>query len=275
MKYFSFYIPIILFAFLIQSKAQNLESIINFGDLLSLNGNYNIALNEYQRAFFFGGNDIKSQLAYKMADCYFALSEFKLARSYYDSAMYYSERAGLQVDCAFQKVLCYIMEDDFGFAMIKLQDFEVDTSKHLQRRKYLYQGICQFGMGQYDESHQLFLKSIPQKDTLKRIQLEDIYEPRNILKRPKSSTAMIMSGIIPGTGQVYAGDIKDGLNSFLLLGGLVYVATSGLIISPVIIIPFFYKYYIGGIINAKQAAETKRKTNQYNYYTDLIEIILK
>ena len=190
MKYILFPISIILFSFLIECKSQNLESIIKFGDSLSYKGNYSNALNEYQRAFFFGGNGLKYQLGLKMADCYFALKDFKLARAYYDSTLHYLQHDGLEIDVEFQKVLCYIMEDNFGYALINLNDLAVGTNKHLQRSKNLYQGICYFGMEQYDESYQYLLNSIAPADTLKRVQFEQLYETQKKLKRPKSSIAM-------------------------------------------------------------------------------------
>lgn len=275
MKYILFPISIILFSFLIECKSQNIETIIKFGDSLSYNGNYSNALNEYQRAFFFGGNGLKYQLGLEMADCYFALKDFKLARAYYDSALHYSQHDGLEFDVAFQKVLCYIMEENFGYALIKLNDLAVGTNNHLQRRANLYQGICYFGMEQYEESYQYLLNSIAPADTLKRVQFEQMYEPQKKLKRPKSSIAMTMSILIPGSGQIYTGDYKDGLNSFLLLGGLVYLAAYGSLTNPIIIIPFFYRYYMGGILNTKEAAEKKRMEKQYVYYTNLMEILLK
>ena len=40
------------------------------------------------------------------------------------------------------------------------------------------------------------------------------------LMHPNPTFATLMSICIPGTGQIYAGDIKDGVNSILLLSGL-------------------------------------------------------
>ena len=85
----------------------------------------------------------------------------------------------------------------------------------------------------------------------------------------------MLSIILPGSGQVYSGDLKDGLNSLLLLSGLFYLGTSGSLINPVAIFPFFYRYYIGGILNAKQTAGEKRKEKQYDYYANLKEILFK
>jgi tetratricopeptide (TPR) repeat protein len=275
MKYILFPISIFLFSLFDECKSQNLESIIKFGDSLSYKGNYSYALNEYQRAFFFGGNELKYRLGLKMADCYFAMTDYKLARTYYDSALNYLQNDGLEFDLELRKVLCYIMEDNFGYALVKLNGLEVDNNEYLLRRKHLYQGICCFGMEQYDEAYQYFLNSITPADTLKRMQFKQMYKFHKKLKQPKSSIAMTMSIIIPGTGQIYAGDIKDGINSFLLLGGMVYLAVYGTLTNPIIIIPFFYRYYMGGIINTKQAAEKKRIEKQYYFYINLMEILLK
>ncbi|MCK5136954.1 MAG: hypothetical protein KAR19_14300 [Bacteroidales bacterium] len=274
-KYILFSIFYFLFSFSIEVKSNDLKSIINFADSLSLHRNYQNALHEYKRAFFFAGSDQKCQLSEKIADCYFVLKEFQLARTFYDSALHYSIHDSLRIDHAFQKVLCYMMEDNFGYALLKLDDLEVGTPIHLQRRKNLYQGICYFGVEQYDASHQHLLNSIPEGDTIRKSQLHQLYKSRKKLKRPNSNVAIILSIVVPGSGQVYSGDIKDGLNSFLLLGGLFYLGTCTSMIGPVIIIPFFYRYYMGGILHAKQAAGEKRNEKRYGYYSNLTEILLQ
>lgn len=268
-KYILFSIFYSILSFSIEVKSNDLKSIINFADLLSLNRDYRNALHEYKRAFFFAGSDQKCQLSAKIADCYFVLGEFKPARTFYDSALHYSTHDSVRIDHAFQKALCYMMENNFGYALLKLNGLEVGTHIHLQRRKSLYQGICYFGMEQYDSSYQHLLNSIPQTDTLKITQLQQLYKDRKKLKRPNSNAATILSIVVPGSGQLYSGDIKDGLNSFLLLGGLFYLGASSSIIGPVIILPFFYRYYMGGIVHAGEAAEERREEKRYEYYSNL------
>ena len=275
MKYFLFPFFYFLFCSPTESKSANIESIVSFGDSLFLKGNYINALNEYRRAYFFAGSELKSQLGGKIADCYLILNDFKMARSFYDSVMFYSKNDSQRISCEFQKILCFMKENNFGYALIKLNNLEVEDEIQLQRRKNLYQGICYFGMEQYDSSHLHFLKTIPSTDTLGKLQLQKMYENTKMLKRPNPCLAILFSIIVPGAGQIYSGDLKDGLNSALLLGGLFYLGSSGSLSSFIAIMPFFYRYYMGGIMNAKQIADKRKKEKQYYYYTNLMQILLQ
>ncbi len=79
-------------------------------------------------------------------------------------------------------------------------------------------------------------------------------------KNPK--TARVLSMILPGAGQFYAGDIKNGLNSLLLnaLLGFWFV-TTGLaytfVDAAATVTPWLFRYYGGGIRRAGEIVEKK------------------
>lgn len=257
------------------SKPGTVETIISFGDSSYKTGNINIAIQEYRRAFFFADQELKCELGEKIADSYFVLQDFSIARIFYDSAIFFSGPDISQADLSLKRILCSMMDQDFGFALLQLNNLQTAGSSIIENKKNLYQGICCFGMGLYDESFQHFMSSVPLTDTLIRSQLLQVFKNRNKLKRPYPSVAVILSILLPGSGQVYSGDLRDGLNSFLLTGGLFYLGISNSLVNPYVILPFSYRYYTGGIVHAKQKAEEKRKVNQSIIYANLMEILLK
>lgn len=233
-----------------------------------------MAMNEYQRALFFCARDQKADLSLKTAECCFASKDFRRARMFLDSAVHYAENSDFATRCEMKKILSFMMEDNFGYALYHLNNLQVDSSLSAYSTKSLYQGICFFGLEQYDKSYEFFLNSIPKTDTQKRNQLKMLYASAKKMNRPNSSIAMVMSIVLPGMGQVYSGDIKNGLNSFLLLGGMAYLATSTLVPNPVIVVPFFLKYYLGGIVKAGEAAKKKRMQVKHTHYLCLLELLL-
>lgn len=270
--------PVILFScFLcfssVETKSLGIESVIRFGDSLFRHADYNQALLEYQRAFFFSADTLKPRLCEKIAACYFAMEHYLMARNYYDSAIFYSSPDHALVDYEFQKLHCFMMEGKFGVALLELNALEICNDINKERRRNLYRGICCFGMGRYDEMQKHFLQSIPQNDSLKIQQLQELYEQHKILMRPYPGLAMILSIVLPGAGQVYTGDLKAGLNSLFLLAGLVYLGTSVSFISPVLTIPFIPRYYLGGILHAGVVAREKRKENQYDFFLRFSRIL--
>ena len=96
-----------------------------------------------------------------------------------------------------------------------------------------------------------------------------------ILFRPDKTLATILSIVLPGTGQIYSGDFKSGMNSILLLGGLYFIGSTLSVTGFIIVIPFLYRYYVGGILNARQAAEAKQKEKQHIFYLKMMEVILE
>jgi hypothetical protein len=275
MKYLIVLFFFFLFGSSLECRSGNIETIISFGDSLYLNKNYSDALHEYQRAFFFAGNELKSPLGKKIADCYLILEDFKKARNFYDSAIYYSRLDSSRLNFEFQKILSFILENNFGYALILTNNLEVGFDSLVQRRKEFYQGICYVGMRQYNDSYNHFMNLVPLKDTLKRLRIQQVFENQKKLNRPNTNLAIVLSIIVPGAGQAYSGDFMDGLNSFLLLGSLYFLGSLVSKSSFIILIPFMYRYYLGGIHNAKVASEKRKKEKQHIFYTNLMEVFLK
>jgi tetratricopeptide (TPR) repeat protein len=258
-----------------ESKSATIESVIRFADSLYTHGSYDNALLEYKRSYFFAGNELKSSLGSKIADCYLSKEDYTNARNYYDSAIVYSTLENSIIDFQFRKTLCSILEKNFGFALLETDKISADSNSISQKRKYFYKGICYFGMKQYDESYKQFNNSLAQNDTAKRAQLQQLFVNIPKLKRPNSTLAIILSIFFPGSGQIYSGDIGGGINSAILLSGIYFIGSSAPISCFVVMIPFLYRYYIGGILNAKKSAEKMRDEKQHIFYRNLMEVITK
>lgn len=71
--------------------------------------------------------------------------------------------------------------------------------------------------------------------------------------------AVILSAIIPGAGQIYCGEVFDGLNSMALNGALIYGLYSQIqqqrwVAAGLVSIPLVARYYMGNIDHAKRYA---------------------
>lgn len=256
-------------------KSSNVDLIVRLADSLCAQKQFENALLEYQRAYFFSDGEVKSKMGARIGDCYLMVNDLGRARNYYDSAVIHTKIKSSLTNLQFSKVLCLILEENFGYALIEANKIEVDSNSYQQKRKYLYQGICHFGTRQYDESFDCLRNSLPANDTVKLINLERTFENHRILFRPDKTLATILSIVLPGTGQIYSGDFKSGMNSILLLGGLYFIGSTLSVTGFIIIIPFLYRYYVGGILNARQAAEAKQKEKQHIFYLKMMEVILE
>jgi TM2 domain-containing membrane protein YozV len=105
----------------------------------------------------------------------------------------------------------------------------------------------------------------------------------NILKeldhvnRLNPNTAMILSMIIPGTGQFYAGDIKNGLNSLTITSLFLYFTTRSIITVGVLegfttVFPIYFRYYTGGFKRAKAIAQQRKEYRRAEIYNKLLSL---
>lgn len=247
---------------------------MSFGDSLFRLKNNNAALNEYHRAFFFSeSSEKKAEISNKIAFCHLTANQLSSAYSYYDTALFYSKSENSKIECELNKILCIILEKDFAYGLKLLDNIESGTDNYLNHRKDLYKGICCFGLERYDEAYNCFFEIIPKNDTLVNAQLNLIYEGRKKLMRPYPGVATAMSVIIPGSGQAYTGNFRDGINSLVLLSTLACIALYTPIFDFFVILPFFYRYYVGGILNANELALSSRSRKKSDCYISLSEIL--
>ena len=97
------------------------------------------------------------------------------------------------------------------------------------------------------------------------------------IKNPKPKTAKILSMIVPGSGQFYAGDIKNGINSLLLTGGFIYLGVHaalnyGIINSLASASPWIQRYYLGGFKRAELIAEERLALKRDRIYQQILDV---
>jgi len=97
-----------------------------------------------------------------------------------------------------------------------------------------------------------------------------IFNPTNQPKLKDSRKARIFSMIIPGSGQIYSGYVKDGLISFglhlLAVGGAGFAFSQGLYISGWIGgFGLLQKLYFGGIQRAEELSEQKNRLKKESF----------
>jgi len=252
-------------------SAQNIDEVINFGDSLYVEHNYSFALNEYQRAFFFSENEKKQALSTKIANCYIGLENFSAAKSFCDSAIYYAATDSFKVEGKLQKILCSILEKNYGYAILKLNELKTDSFSNSGLKKNFYKGVSHYGLEQYEQAFQAFKSAVSPTDSVTMTALAQLVENRTTISRPSPALATVMSALVPGSGQMYTGNYFSGLNSILLLAGLAYVGINVPALS-VFIVPVLSRYYTGGLLHAHQFAKEKRSVHRNDLVNDILAL---
>jgi hypothetical protein len=118
------------------------------------------------------------------------------------------------------------------------------------------------------------------EDAEGRAELERLMHKAERVSRKSPKTARTLSMFIPGAGQFYAGDLKNGFNSMLLNGLLMYwfVNTGfnySFLDAAATISPWLFRYYSGGIRRAGEILEKKKEERLREIFNRVLEEVKK
>ncbi len=241
---------------------------------------YEYAVKTLQRVLFFGKDPLFHQAYKNIADCYFFMKDYDRAAKYYDLAYFAEDDEILKMALILKKSSALLLERKFNLALAELYNLPDSTPDSIASAKFLLLGIANFGAGYYESSKQAFEQFAGQSNPETIRQIDAQFHLVDKAGKIKPKTARILSAIFPGSGQFYAGDLKNGFNSLLLTGGLavltVYVAvTFSLFDAFISILPWYQRYYTGGIKKAAIIAQSKTETKKATAYREIIHEISK
>lgn len=187
----------------------------NFADYLYSLGNFPGAVYAYEQALFTEKDKARQdELKYKLALAYYYNKEFQKAADILNGLV---ENASPEISQQAQLELAkkYIREGWFDFAALEFQDYAIayadDSALYLAGWSYLKDY-------NYDKAASLFgtlsENSANYGLAAQKLSVAALDGKKLPQKNPK--TAQIMSMVIPGSGQIYAGAWQDGIVSFLL-----------------------------------------------------------
>jgi tetratricopeptide (TPR) repeat protein len=255
---------------------QDLYQIKSFSDELFSDGKYQQALKEYERVLFFDKKNEFNELYLKIASIFFHIQDFENAYRYYDYGLRVVTDDSIKFELILKKTLCKFRQDKYMEALYELLDLPDNTIEFLQAKKNLYLGICCFGLNNYEDSRKYFTALLDSTGILQINSLFDEFSRYNNKFRP--GKIELMSKLLPGLGQFYAGNILDGLNSFILLSGigiysLITALNYGIVDGILMLSSWFYRYYSGGYTNASKLSEKKIAEKKTEVYSEILMVI--
>lgn len=259
-------------------SAQGTNTIIDFAEQQYCNRNYNSALKEYQRALFFGAEQKSADIYNRIANIYLHTGQYKKAAEYFDISYFLYKNDSLKNQAVFNKTDCYITAHQFEFALIELLSLNDSLPECWHQKKNFYLALCYFGLEDYEKARSHFINAIGREYLKEKETINGLFSKKRKLCYPNPQVAYYMSMIIPGTGQLYAGDIKNGLNSMALNGSLLYLGFRvtekySLLDAILAVFPWFQRYYQGGYQHARDIAEYKRENRRNAFYKQILTII--
>ncbi len=259
-------------------KAQNVEETLRYGHIQYANRQFDEAIQSYRRVLFFDptkGKDVYLSLAYAYWEAY---QDWKKSIYYFDLAYQVTTDPKKQESIIFTKAQLYLLAERYTDVQLELASMDEETwdLKTIQRKRF-YQGVASYQLQNYDKSEGYFIECVNDSSSKAEIHNWFVHYAKQKHKfRPQK--IQIMSIVVPGLGQMYCGDWKAGINSFLLTGGLltgfvyasqVYTLLDGFLT----VLPWFQRYYTGGYKKAKNIAKHRIEDERKETYQGIITTI--
>ncbi|HEY9082936.1 MAG TPA: hypothetical protein VIN73_06360 [Vicingaceae bacterium] len=275
-KFIIIFLLPLLFLSISYLKASNSDSIYEKAEKYFNKKNYTYAALEYERLIYLTSNEVfKNQLLLKKSYCYKLDTNYQASIETLSRINFNALNIEMQDTVLYERSLSYYLLGDFKNAFYNLELININKMNH---SIYLYL-LTLNELERWDEAQQIFLKHIEKHDLDSSYQ--EIYSNINT-KEKKHNVSIVLSHVVPGFGYFILGKPKEAFTSMLLntLTGYYTVSSfiGGYYATGVIIgIPFFLRFYFGGIRNLKniiKEKEMKRKIELNQYLKEkIIEII--
>jgi len=259
---------------------QNLQQTKRFADSLFAAKNYELAKKYYLRALFFGNEIELFEINYSIAQSSYLQNDLVGAIQHFETAYFLCPYDSLKHEILFQKALCFTLLNDYQSAVSELFSITDSLSTNESKKLNYFLGIAHWGLKDYLKSKTYFIHSIDSTYITEKQSIEEIFKSKRLFKRPFPKLAMFMSFILPGSGQIYAGRPKEGINSFILTYSLaalsINIASRLSFFDALFAVgPWYQRYYFGGAQNAKRYAIEKQNRRKFEALSQINEIIRK
>lgn len=279
MKQKRYYILIISLFISSLLPAQHIRELVQLANLQFERGEYTLAAREYNRALFFDSEE-PDVISLQIAHCYANLGQNGLAIDFYNKAFLLSANDSLQNEALLGSAFCYLLQEQFILAINELLNMNAQATLNQKIQYHFLKGLAHYGfaddsMAYAELAHCLALGTAPDSVTI--LLADEFQKVFRYQQRYKPQRAYVMSGIVPGSGQLMSGALKDGLNSMLLIGGLYLIALNvarnySFLDAAIALFPWVQRYYLGGMDKARGLANNKIEEKRYESYLKIIAL---
>lgn len=256
--------------------AQTADETLLFARQQVASGNKTLALKSYQRVLFFSGDRYRDECQGQLATLYAELGDFEKSIFYCDLLYQSAGSDSLRYEVLFRKTGMLMLQNQYKKALLELFSLPKALPEPWRSRKQLYLGAAHFGIREFDLARADLLPLFAPEDKQGRAEFERLMRQAERVSRKSPKTARVLSMILPGAGQFYAGDFKNGINSLLLNGllGYWFVATGisyTFLDAAATVTPWLFRYYGGGIRRAGEILEKKKEERLRTVFRKVLE----
>jgi putative membrane protein insertion efficiency factor len=240
-----------------------------FADELAEKGDCWRAETEYKRVAFLSNAHDLSMWAHMMTgNCHFRMDAWDDAKLEYLDAAEVSQNVSWENAAYFMAAASDFNIGQYGRCkdLLSLCVFkgtsDTEIVVDIEQAQFL-RGLCSLSLGQWEDGigrFEAIERTYPDSPYRnKALYLSQKAEQGVDLPSRNATMAMILSALLPGSGQVYAGRAHDGLRHFVFNGLLIYCVYSLInddnYAAGYLLAGFTLPFYIGNIVGAKNGAE--------------------
>lgn len=256
--------------------SQTIDETFQFANDQLQNGNYENAISAYRRVLYFDNNIYRTQVFANLSKCYEIIHDFNKSHYYLDLAYSNTNNDSLRNEYVIKKTYLYILQKEFDYAMIEITNVKFSNSNYFKKKMNFYKGIIFYQKNDFEKSKKSFIECFNENEKMKIEKIDSLFKANNKLEKLNPKTVRYLS-VIPGLGQLYAGYPEEALNSFILATALLSLYTYTIINYSVIdgflaIIPWFQRYYVGGLERTEQLTIEKINTERNTIYLEILSL---
>lgn len=242
-------------------------------------GNYHEAITEYKRFIFLcSDSTIISYSWREIARLYQYDNKFEEAQEALQKALNFANDDSLKAEIRIDMGINFLAANDLGDAEFKLAREATFTSySQIRRRAYFFLGVCYLYRQKWDEALNAFHSAFDSVSSERHL-IDSLLNPKLRPRKLSPELAHWLSTFIPGAGQIYAGDWRNGINALLLNCVTGYLTVQAILkrnIGDALLtyFPLFYRYYSGNYLKAQEIATSRNEINARCYSKRILTAI--
>ena len=258
------------------------EEILALADDLMEEGNYNEAITEYKRfAFFNPENERVGYALFRMGLAHRAERNWQAAIDAFSGSISATEKPEIADERRIILATTLIASGNYSLARLKLLDVtELSKNPSLHIRSLYFDGVASLYMFDWDsagETFRRFYSEHPGGRMTERAGQVDAILIRARKSYKSEGLAGFFSTIIPGLGQIYAGNWRSGLNALLLnsvtIGFLANRIHKEDYKNAALVSSIALRYYMGNIYNARMDIRKYNESQDRQNASKILNIV--
>lgn len=246
------------------------------------NGNDEAAITEYKRFIFFNpDHDSVGAAYYQIGIAHRNQEEWSAAIDAIQTSISLTIDARLKEKRKIDIAIINIARGEYStaeFDLLRIAYFSDNIE--IKRKAYFFLGLCYIYRFKWEEARQAFDQFFTNSLTTEQAKIDSLFTTASELNLKSPRLAKWLSTFIPGSGQLYVGDIRNGINALVLNSIIIYFFVDALLeqrLQDALIGDLFLleRYYRGNRANAERIAREFNEEINRKFAQTIIENLRK